>query len=72
MLRLLELIETLWNVNIIKNKYIFYHLLELIETLWNVNIPYISPDDFGNVELIETLWNVNFVARLKRPSLLSN
>ena len=34
---LMELIETLWNVNIINLEYIYIVYFELIETLWNVN-----------------------------------
>ena len=32
-----ELIETLWNVNLLSRQAIRRFLLELIETLWNVN-----------------------------------
>ena len=32
-----ELIETLWNVNIVSKSLVLHSLLELIETLWNVN-----------------------------------
>ena len=34
---LLELIETLWNVNVINSALASAELVELIETLWNVN-----------------------------------
>ena len=34
---LIELIETLWNVNIIKFCFNIQRFVELIETLWNVN-----------------------------------
>ena len=34
---LIELIETLWNVNLNENTKQMTELIELIETLWNVN-----------------------------------
>ena len=34
-----ELIDTLWNVNILNNDICHVYLLELIDTLWNVNPP---------------------------------
>ena len=33
----LELIDTLWNVNIVSKSLVLHSLLELIDTLWNVN-----------------------------------
>ena len=35
---ILELIETLWNVNYIRKLADGINVLELIETLWNVNM----------------------------------
>ena len=35
--RIDELIDTLWNVNLIFTVKIFRHFYELIDTLWNVN-----------------------------------
>ena len=35
---LIELIETLWNVNTISNALFTTSGIELIETLWNVNL----------------------------------
>ena len=32
-----ELIDTLWNVNIVFAPYTLYYSKELIDTLWNVN-----------------------------------
>ena len=60
---ILELIETLWNVN--KGVYVFDFSDngELIETLWNVNfLVVLITDSIGTSELIETLWNVNNIA----------
>ena len=34
----LELIDTLWNVNLLRLYDILYDFLELIDTLWNVNV----------------------------------
>ena len=55
-----ELIETLWNVNesISQTDRLFKY--ELIETLWNVNKLHIVSQFILIIELIETLWNVNF------------
>ena len=33
-----ELIETLWNVNVLLSQALLLQVLELIETLWNVNL----------------------------------
>ena len=63
-MRSFVLIETLWNVNIIKRCVLMCGATVLIETLWNVNsekdLFFVSP----NIVLIETLWNVN---SLKMP-----
>ena len=54
-----ELIDTLWNVNLIPPDLFRRGKEELIDTLWNVN----DKSDFYMVcaynELIDTLWNVN-------------
>ncbi len=34
----LELIDTLWNVNIFLDTHAFSAIIELIDTLWNVNL----------------------------------
>ena len=55
----IELIETLWNVNM---SFILSGSstdVELIETLWNVNQNKPYPNPGTTKELIETLWNVN-------------
>ena len=53
------LIETYWNVNILKERYREKCRIVLIETYWNVND--ISADTPGGtiLVLIETYWNVN-------------
>ena len=56
---LLELIETLWNVNLCGKKLALRKESELIETLWNVNEDNSTPVSDFHTELIETLWNVN-------------
>ena len=56
---LCELIETLWNVNILGANPEASWVIELIETLWNVNILGANPEASWVIELIETLWNVN-------------
>ena len=48
---ILELIDTLWNVN--------EDWIELIDTLWNVNVKKVDTDEWEYQELIDTLWNVN-------------
>ena len=48
----IELIDTLWNVNLDGRNLRRCQWFELIDTLWNVN-----EDD---PELIDTLWNVNW------------
>ena len=55
----IELIDTLWNVNKFGTFYFFMLTGELIDTLWNVNN--ISEETLvGTItELIDTLWNVN-------------
>ena len=59
-----ELIDTLWNVNMVKWEDEEPWLIELIDTLWNVNktIKYYRQEGF--YELIDTLWNVNSCKRL--------
>ena len=58
---LLELIDTLWNVN----KFLAWmqhgFLLELIDTLWNVNDKSFTKLSMLYSELIDTLWNVNCI-----------
>ena len=54
-----ELIETLWNVNLVGVPDKSTTLSELIETLWNVNMTYTGRWFETDEELIETLWNVN-------------
>ena len=56
---IVELIETLWNVNKSFISVIIYFLFELIETLWNVNRERFTKVNKRGMELIETLWNVN-------------
>ena len=57
---ILELIETLWNVNIFSPCQACIAVNELIETLWNVNeFRYAEHIEMRKKELIETLWNVN-------------
>ena len=55
----LELIDTLWNVNIAKFVMIVTPVAELIDTLWNVNVISGVGAAFSTLELIDTLWNVN-------------
>ena len=56
----LELIETLWNVNTEQSLPLhWHHCRELIETLWNVNNKKWGGTWERIKELIETLWNVN-------------
>ena len=59
LLRILELIETLWNVNSFKIVTQAELCAELIETLWNVNVERKATISNKRSELIETLWNVN-------------
>ena len=54
-----ELIDTLWNVNIMDGKYFSVIKKELIDTLWNVNTYMLMMSDARTSELIDTLWNVN-------------
>ena len=54
-----ELIETLWNVNILVSCSLSVFTAELIETLWNVNLNENTKQMTELIELIETLWNVN-------------
>ena len=56
---ILELIETLWNVNQFVRIGLQRGILELIETLWNVNWGANAYAKKRISELIETLWNVN-------------
>ena len=55
-----ELIDTLWNVNIMPALFAVRVSVELIDTLWNVNAEYSFKDIDLSSELIDTLWNVNF------------
>ena len=54
-----ELIETLWNVNENPQRASGTCTCELIETLWNVNKHGMARKLLSYSELIETLWNVN-------------
>ena len=54
-----ELIETLWNVNSVRQVRKQQSESELIETLWNVNVNRVTTGYYPGKELIETLWNVN-------------
>ena len=54
-----ELIDTLWNVNIMDGKYFSVIKKELIDTLWNVNQNLGFLEISTVPELIDTLWNVN-------------
>ena len=53
-----ELIETLWNVNLLLDIISQHKAIELIDTLWNVNAC-LCHSLQPSVELIDTLWNVN-------------
>ena len=53
-----ELIDTLWNVNLLY-KINICTIYELIDTLWNVNVADIFDVFSSDDELIDTLWNVN-------------
>ena len=59
LLKIEELIETLWNVNDKVRAILGLDKMELIETLWNVNRNLLKDSQAMNMELIETLWNVN-------------
>ena len=52
----IELIDTLWNVNLDGRNLRRCQWFELIDTLWNVN----EDDPEDDPELIDTLWNVNW------------
>ena len=67
---LLELIETLWNVNQADILIQLCICHELIETLWNVNMRCTCYTAMHHIELIETLWNVNFRASQVRNVLM--
>ena len=54
------LIETLWNVNDVTERFYDYLKTVLIETLWNVNDYRKEKIQGLGAVLIETLWNVNF------------
>ena len=54
------LIETLWNVNLIRVSVLSIGFIVLIETLWNVNDYPQEIKSVVNPVLIETLWNVNY------------
>ena len=55
-----ELIDTLWNVNILSVISVSESVLELIDTLWNVNKKSEAEKKRQVKELIDTLWNVNY------------
>ena len=59
---MLELIDTLWNVNMLPARSGSCFLPELIDTLWNVNVKKLGRIARGVFELIDTLWNVNVKA----------
>ena len=59
MFALLELIDTLWNVNAAISIIGTSRTIELIDTLWNVNVNHIMLYNICLNELIDTLWNVN-------------
>ena len=56
----IELIDTLWNVNLSLYFPLQLLLRELIDTLWNVNSVFKRSHSSVVPELIDTLWNVNF------------
>ena len=56
---ILELIDTLWNVNLYGRNLRRCQWFELIDTLWNVNITLYVDEYCCSGELIDTLWNVN-------------
>ena len=58
---ILELIDTLWNVNTVRKSALYFFLSELIDTLWNVNFQLAALFLSAMRELIDTLWNVNHV-----------
>ena len=66
---LIELIDTLWNVNNFITSEDTIFVLELIDTLWNVNKEILISNTQDITELIDTLWNVNTLLRLKTQSL---
>ena len=68
----IELIDTLWNVNVEKHGLLEILHLELIDTLWNVNLNQQSLGILLLFELIDTLWNVNLKHHPTRPHRLSN
>ncbi len=63
----LELIDTLWNVNVTLESVYLSNVHELIDTLWNVNVFTTSVHDVTVRELIDTLWNVNTNATTDQP-----
>ena len=69
---ILELIDTLWNVNYYGHHVTYHVIYELIDTLWNVNSFYRSNSANALPELIDTLWNVNRVPQQLRKKLLKN
>ena len=60
----LELIDTLWNVNYTARKEFLAQMRELIDTLWNVNEFWVTLEIKPFMELIDTLWNVNIFAAI--------
>ena len=56
------LIETLWNVNDVTERFYDYLKTVLIETLWNVNDYRKEKIQGLGAVLIETLWNVNTIS----------
>ena len=56
----IELIDTLWNVNLSHQSSQWQAIGELIDTLWNVNAFNPISYFYNFTELIDTLWNVNY------------
>ena len=52
----IELIDTLWNVNLDGRNLRRCQWFELIDTLWNVNITLYVAEYCCSGELIDTLW----------------
>ena len=57
--KILEIIETYWNVNCSQAFHRLPLPVEIIETYWNVNSQGIAFATGSLVEIIETYWNVN-------------
>ena len=68
--KLIELIDTLWNVNRTDLKAEDFKDIELIDTLWNVNQIKYTALFIQPRELIDTLWNVNVTTYVKENGFL--